>query len=393
MVKISPLSPLLPRDPKTFCTNPYDVIEKEEECELKKNPHSLVHVILPDGEGDTKYANANSAFQKLLSQNLFEKTEKPSIFIYRQESPEFSQEGFILGLSLNDYEQGTIVKHEKTREKPLLDRIKIYNATKIIPGLVWTVYKSNPKMKAILEQIKHNAPKFKFEKYGYLNILWQESDPLVITQVQEIFKSEKVYIADGHHRAAAAADYRKNCIKEAGNIEASWQYLMAYVASDDQVRILPYNRVIKKIPLAVPEFIERLKGVFHVIPKKEACSPQKKHQIAMNLQGSWYLLEFEKQRNGPVENLDVSILQDLVLDPLLGIKDPRSDENIFFVGGITDPISLEKFITVQKNALLFSLYPVNIKDLEKIADSNNVMPPKSTWFDPKLLSGMLIHQL
>lgn len=393
MVKIKAFTPLIPKNPVEFCTNPYDVIEKEEELELKKNPNSLVHLILPEGEGDIKYENAAKEFKRYLDQKLLVQVQKPSIFVFRQESPNFSQEGYLLNISLEDYEKGNIVKHENTREKPLQDRIKIYNATKVIPGLVWTVNKANPKIKMILQQIKKREPLFKFDLYGYTQIVWQETDSQIIKQLQDALANEKVYIADGHHRCAAAADYRKRKLKESQDPNANWQYAMAYMASDDQVRILPYNRVIRKLPLSETDYLEKIKKIYDVKIQKKAFNPAKKHEIAMCLNGKWYKLAVLNAESDPLKDLDVSILQDKVLDPILGIKDPRSDENIFFVGGEQNLPEMDKLIKEQGNAIFFNLYPVHMRDVEAIADSGQVMPPKSTWFDPKLLSGLVLHEI
>jgi uncharacterized protein (DUF1015 family) len=397
MVKISTLKPYLPKDPSEFCTRPYDVIESDEERVLKKKSHSLVHIILPDGEGEQKYTNAANIVQKFKSQGVFFQENKPSIFVFRQESNTFSQQGLILGLALQDYEDGNIVKHEHTREKPLTDRTKHISALHLAPGLVWTVFKTNIAINQLIEKIKVNKPKFKFDKYGYTNILWQETDGAVIDQLQALLKNQKVYIADGHHRAASAAEYRKQKLKDLGSNahpNSPWQYLLTYVASDDQVRILPYNRVIRKLPLDQQEFIAKIGEIYTVEPQDSAFNPAKKHEIALCCKGKWYRLTVkQKEFASEVESLDVSILQDKVLSPILGITDPRSDENIFFVGGVQDPKEMEKYVTKDGNDMFINLYPVDIRDLEKIADGGNVMPPKSTWFDPKLLSGLVMHGL
>jgi uncharacterized protein (DUF1015 family) len=394
MVKIAPLSPLIPKNADEFCTNPYDVIEEEEEMELKKIPHSLVHLILPDGEGDEKYSNAAAVFEQFREENLFDSVAEPSIFVYHQESSAFSQEGFILGISLEDYEQGNIIRHENTREKPLQDRIKIYEATKVIPGLVWTVYRQNPEVQAILEQIKQTEPVFQIEKYGYTNILWKESDPSIIANLQSLMQEEKVFIADGHHRCAAAAAFRRQRLEELGDIaDAPWQNVMAYMASDHQVRILPYNRLIKKLPMKPEIFLKKLESVFEIKKVSAGFNPKQKHESAMWLNKAWYLLKYKGPSNEPLQDLDVSILQERVLDPILNIRDPRSDENIAFIGGLTDPKEMENAIQQAKGALFFNLYPVSIFDLESIAENGEMMPPKSTWFDPKLLSGMLLNVL
>jgi len=397
MVNISPLKPYIPVNPEEFCTNPYDVISKEEEQELKRNPTSLIHLILPDGEGDQVYLNAAKAYKVFRDKSIIVQETTPSIFVYRQESAHFAHQGLIIGVSLQDYEDGNIVKHEHTREKPLKDRTNHILATNVAAGLVWTVFRANKKINALIEQIKQQKPKFKFKKYGYEHLLWQENAPHIIKQLKDLFRNEKIYIADGHHRAASAAEYRKIQLKKSSldkEIDAPWQYLLSYVASDDQIRILPYNRVIKKLPMSDSEFLNNLEEKFKVTLIENAFNPKKKNEMTICLKGNWYKLSIKKKKfKSKQDSLDVAILQDEILEPILGIIDPRADENIFFVGGVQNPEEMEKYITERGNDLFINLYPVNIRDLELIADEGGVMPPKSTWFDPKVLSGIIMHDL
>jgi uncharacterized protein (DUF1015 family) len=177
-------------------------------------------------------------------------------------------------------------------------------------------------------------------------------------------------------------------------IDAPWQYLLSYVASDDQIRILPYNRVIRKLPISEDEFLNRIEREFEVISMKMAFNPEKKNEIAICLKGKWYkLLVKNKKFKDKRDSLDVAIVQDKILELILDIKDPRSDENLFFVGGTRDPKEMEKYVIEEGNDLFVNLYPVNIRDLELIADKGGVMPPKSTFFDPKVLSGLILHDL
>jgi uncharacterized protein (DUF1015 family) len=397
MVLITPLKPYIPVNPEEFCTNPYDIISKEEEQVLKKIPESLIHLILPSGEGDEIYQNAAKAYENFKEKKIVLQEESPSIFVYRQESTNFSHQGLIMGVALQDYEDGNIVKHEHTREIPLKDRTNHIMSTKVAAGLVWTVFQANKKIKALIETIKRKEPKFDFKKYGYRNLLWQETDSNTIQKLVKLFSNKKIYIADGHHRAASAAEYRKFKLKETSgdkDIKAPWQYLLSYVASDDQIRILPYNRVIRKLPLSEGDFLKRLEDDFQVMFMKNRFNPTKKNEIAICLNSKWYKLlvrnkNFETKR----DSLDVAIIQDKILGPILNIKDPRSNENIFFVGGTQDPKEMENYIINKGNALFINLYPVDIRDLELIADKGGVMPPKSTWFDPKVLSGLILHDL
>ena len=397
MVKISTLHPYCPNNAIEFTTNPYDVIGKEEEGELKRNNNSLIHLILPDGEGDELYRNALSAYELFKASNIIVREESPCIFVYRQESAEFNQEGLIMGVALDDYEKGNLVKHEHTREKPLKDRTKHIVTTNIAAGLVWSVFRADIEINKLISQIKKGKPKYDFEKYGYRHILWQETDSTIINKLADLFENKKIYIADGHHRAASAAEYRKHQLKN-GNItektDAPWQYLLSYVASDDQIRILPYNRVIKKLKDDEDDFIKKLEEVFEVRRVNKAFNPNMKNKLAICIRGKWFeLIAKDKSFNSKRDSLDVAILQDKVLEPILGILNVRTDENIFFVGGIQDPTIMEKYVTDKGNDIFFNLFPVDIKDLESIADSGGVMPPKSTWFDPKLLSGLVLHDL
>jgi uncharacterized protein (DUF1015 family) len=302
-----------------------------------------------------------------------------------------------MGVALDDYEKDNIVKHEHTREKPLKDRTKHIVTTNVAAGLVWSVFRADIEINKLISQIKKGKPKYDFEKYGYRHILWQETDSTIINKLADLFENKKIYIADGHHRAASAAEYRKHRLKT-GNItektDAPWQYLLSYVASDDQIRILPYNRVIKKLKDDEDDFIKKLEEVFEVRRVNKAFNPNMKNKLAICIRGKWFeLIAKDKSFNSKRDSLDVAILQDKVLEPILGILNVRTDENIFFVGGIQDPTIMEKYVTDKGNDIFFNLFSVDIKDLESIADSGGVMPPKSTWFDPKLLSGLVLHGL
>jgi uncharacterized protein (DUF1015 family) len=375
---------------------PYDVVEKEEELELKKNPNSAVHIVLPDGTGDEIYKNAERELQKAKDKKLIKQDEHPAIYMYRQESPSFSHEGLLMGVSLDDYEKGNIKKHEHTREKPLKDRTAHIAATKMNTGLVWTVFKKNKRILSCMKQIKKSQPVMSFEKYGYRNIVWKTEDIGLIEELKNQFKSVNLYIADGHHRAASTEAFRQKMIAEKGKGtgEENWDFLEVYAASDHQVRILPYNRVIRKLPMSNDEFMNKISEKFDVKKVEGVFAPKKKHEFGMFMGNSWYkLVPKGKDFGNAVQSLDVSILQNLVIDPILGIKDIRSSENIYFVGEMMKPLDMAKEVVQKGNAVFFSLYPIAMTDIELVADSNEVMPPKSTWFDPKLLSGLVMNPL
>jgi len=380
MVEIKEFSGLRPLHPEKFCTKPYDIISKEEADELRKEKENAIHIILPKGEGEEKYENARKAFEES-KKYMFR--DEPSIYFYEEKSKEFSQRGFIFTVSLLDYEKGKIKKHEETREEPLKDRIKHIEATKAHTGLVWTIFRSNKKIKDIMDEIVKKEPIISFPKYGYIHTLWKISDEGMIKKIKSYFLPLELYIADGHHRMRAAYEY----MKKYNGKEAS--YVMIFAASDDEVRILPYNRVIRKIENE--RFIEDLEKNFFVSEMREMRGPRK-HEIQMYFEGKWWELIPKDIPKGVVEALDVNILQKKILEPILGIKDVRKDPNIFFVGGKMERKEYERYVE-EGNDAVFYLHPTSIEELERVADEKKNMPPKSTWFDPKVLTGMVFHEV
>lgn len=399
MVKLKPIRAFRPKDVESFVIPPYDVIEKEEELELKKNPKSSIHVILPEGEGEEIYKTAQSEMERLIDEGILVQDEEPSIYIYRQESEEFGHEGIITGVDIRDYDEGRIKIHEYTREKPLADRTAHVTATRMNTGLVWNAYKRNNSIQKLINKVKKAKPDFDFVAYGYRNLLWKVSSEKLLKKFQEVFSDVDIYIADGHHRIASAAAYQKIRAKKAETPyveKANWNYVMLYLASDHQVRILPYNRVIRRLPMETTEFLKKLGETFNLEVVDGEFVPNQKHEIGMFLGNTWYKLtpkqtEFENY----IDGLDVSILQHLILDPILGIKDIRKSDNIFFVGGLTrfESKEMSNYVSEDGNAIFFSLYPVSMEDIEIVADQKGVMPPKSTWFDPKLLTGLVFNPL
>jgi uncharacterized protein (DUF1015 family) len=397
MVKLKPIRAFRPKDVKSFAIKPYDVIEKEEELELKKNPKSSIHVILPNGDGDEVYTNARKEMERLIDEEIIVQDKNPSIYIYRQESEDFGHEGIITGVDIRDYDEERIKIHEFTREKPLADRTAHVTATRMNTGLVWTAYKENKEIQKLITKAKRAKPVFDFDAYGYRNILWQITNLKLVKKFQNAFSDVPIYIADGHHRIASAAAYHKIRAKQAGKpyVEnANWNYVMLYLASDHQVRILPYNRVIRELPMEANEFLKKLGENFSLEIVDGDFAPHQKHEIGMYLGNSWYkLTPLKEDFDNFIDELDVSILQNMILDPILGIKDIRKSDNIFFVGGVTNPAEMSSYVSEQGNAIFFSLYPVSMQDIEIVADQKGVMPPKSTWFDPKLLTGLVFNPL
>ena len=373
MVKVVPICLYVPKNPKEFATNPYDVIPEEELKQMRKNPDSFIHVILPEGDGKEKYENAKKALERM-KRECMEK-RKDSFYLYKQSNEIWSQRGIIGGFSLKDYEKGKIKIHEKTREIPLKDRIKHIEKTEAQTGLVWLTAKSNSGLKRIQDMTEETEPILDFEKYGWKNQLWEVPKEME-EELVGIFDTIDIYVADGHHRIEAAYRNMKN--REG---DGPWNYLMAYVANDDEVRVLPYNRVVKKIHIPFEQMMNKIKDNFDVTTGEKP----EKHKICM-FKGEWYKLVPKEIPDDPVKSLDAAILQENILGPVLGIEDPRKNPNIFFVGGRQ---KWEKY--GKENDLVFSLYPTSVTEVEAVADAGRDMPPKSTWFDPKLLSGLVVY--
>ncbi|MFO8132488.1 MAG: DUF1015 family protein [Thermoplasmatota archaeon] len=381
MVEVKPFNGIRPKHPASFCIKPYDVIGDEELRRLRQDDNAI-HVILPEGKGDEVYDNARRAFQQAVQENMTR--DEPSIYLYRESSQDFTQRGFILAVSLKDYEEGRIKKHEETRKEPLEDRVRHIEATAANTGLVWTVFRSQDRLKQLMDQAATGEPVADFDKYGYRHTLWQLSDSNAIEAVQDAFRDVALYIADGHHRIRAAYEYSKrHDDEEAG-------YVMVFTASDDETRILPYNRVIRGIDS--DSFLEDIKQYFEVSRLEQPDEPDR-HEIQLYYQGAWWQLRPRNVPDDMVASLDVSILQRQLLEPVLDITDVRGDPNIFFEGGDLPRSHYEQLVDEKDNAAVFYLHPTSIDDLEAVADKERDMPPKSTWFDPKLLTGLVFHSL
>lgn len=381
MVDIKEFEGLRAKNAEEFCIKPYDIIDEKEAEELRKNRNSAIHIVLPEGEGDEIYENARKAFDEMKKEMI---KDEPSIYVYREIDGDFIQRGFIFTASLQDYENGAIKKHEETREKPLQDRIRHIEATKANTGLVWTIFKKNDETKEIMDEIMKEKPLYDFNKYGYRHQLWKTSNEELIKEIKEIFSPMNLYIADGHHRMAASYHYWKKY----GGKEA--KYVMIFASNDDDVRILPYNRVIRKIN--ADDFINKLEHDFNVEEMEEIKEPEK-HEIQMFYRAKWWRLIPKNIPDDIVEGLDVSILHNKIIEPILGIKDVRKDPNIFFVGGKVSREEYERLVNEEGNDAVFYLHPTSIEELESVADAGRNMPPKSTWFDPKLLTGLVFHLL
>ena len=392
-------------------SRPYDVLNSQEAREeAKGNPHSFLHVVKPeidlppetDYYSRLVYETGRDNFKRLIDDGIFVKDEQPMLYVYRQIMDGHVQTGFMVEQSIDDYFSGEIKLHELTRPDKEEDRKNHVRVSGIHAEPVFFAYPSKAELDAILEQVvAENDPVYSFTaEDGIEHILWAVADPVLGEKVRAGFADIPTYVADGHHRTAAAAlvgkEMRQNNPNHTG--EESYNWLMAVIFPDSQLKIIDYNRVVKDLNgRSKNDFLTLLEQGFRVKNMGPGqYKPDQLHNFGMYLEGEWYSLT---ARDGtyndqdPISVLDVTILSEQVLEPLLGIVDLRRDKRIDFVGGIRGLGELEKRVDSGEMKLAFALYPVSMKQLIDIADSGEIMPPKTTWFEPKLRSGLVVHSL
>ncbi|MDD5502220.1 MAG: DUF1015 family protein [Candidatus Thermoplasmatota archaeon] len=386
MVAVKEFAGYRHKEPQEFALKPYDVISDAEATEMRKNYKSGIFIEIPLGEGEEKYKVAAKETEKFSKELI---VDEPSIYVYEESSKEFTQRGFVVCASLQDYLDGKIKIHEKTREAPLKDRIKHLEATKTNTGLIWLIFRKNGKIKRMMSQIQKEKPIIEFPKYGFTHKVWKVSDKETIQKVKDAFAPLELYIADGHHRCASAAEIYKRRVAE-GKPNGEHAYVEAFCASEDELRIMPYNRIIRKLPMPFDALIEKMGEKFKVKPAKKDKPAH--HEVLMYGNRQWWSVKPKKVPKGDVESLDVSIIQNDLLAPILGIADPRKDPNIFFEGGVLTKADMQKFGDAGNDLVLY-MHPTSMKELMRVADAKKDMPPKSTWFDPKLLSLLVFHKI
>ena len=386
---------------------PYDVVSTEEARALASgNPFSFLHVSrpeidLPDGTpiySDEVYAKAADNFARLKRECPLKSEETPSLYLYRLIMGKHEQIGVVACCSVDEYDQDIIRKHERTRRDKEDDRTRHILVLRAQTGPVFLTYRAQEKIDSLVaEALQNNPPLYDFVANDDIrHTIWRVPtyDPLVTAFAEVPY----LYIADGHHRAASAsracADLKESGFGFIGNEEYS--VFQCVLFPDNQLRILPYNRIVKDLNgMSKVELLASVKESF-VISQGASSSPETRGQWTMYLDGQWYGLSLRdtvEMPSGVVESLDVSILQDRLLDPILGVKDVRTDKRIDFVGGIRGTAELEKLVNEGKAAVAFSLYATTIDDLLKVSDAGEIMPPKSTWFEPKLRDGLLSHEI
>ncbi len=414
MVKIKGFKGIRPQKElaEEIASFPYDVINSQEARELVKgNPKSFLHVVksevdLPediDLYSEKVYQTASDNLQQMISKGWLQQDKKENIYIYRQIMNGHEQYGLVAVASVQDYLDEKIKIHELTREAKEKDRINHVKYTNANTGPVFLTYPAQEEIDKIVAEVVEGKPEYDFTADdGISHTFWVVDDDETIEKLVTLFsKIPYTYVADGHHRSKSAAMVgdmkRKENPNHTGDEEYNW--FLSVIFPDNQLKILDYNRVVKDLNgLTVSDFLDKVKEKFDVKPveNKESVKPQDFANFGLYINGQWYALtakENSYDKNDPVDSLDVSILYNNLLAPILAIGDPRKDERIGFVGGIRGLTELEKLVDSGKMAVAFAMYPTSIKQLMSIADAGKIMPPKSTWFEPKLRSGLIVHDL
>ena len=385
---------------------PYDVMTREEgQKAVEGKPLSFMHVEkseidVPDGtlpDDPVIYETAKRNFSKLKNEGILFQDPSPCYYIYRQQMGSQVQTGIVGVMSAAEYDEGRIKKHELTRKDKEEDRIRHVDNVNAQTGPVFISYLSRPRINAIVDKVVAASPEYDFTaEDGVIHTAWVVADEGLIGELKNEFAQvDALYIADGHHRAAAGAAVSRKRHRE-GRVQES-DHVLAVFFPHNQLKVLDYNRAVKDLNgLTVGQFLEKISEKFTVTNEFITKSPQREHDFGMYLDGRWYVITIKEgayDDKDPVARLDAAILQDHLLAPVLGIHDPRTDDRIKFIGGIRGMAELEKLVGQDGYAVAFSLYPTTMEQVMSVADAGAIMPPKSTWFEPKLRSGLFVHPL
>lgn len=410
MVKIRPFRAIRPAKGKEaeIAALPYDVYSRgEAKKAVEGRPLSFLRIDraetqLPedvDACDEKVYQKAKELLEEMEERGDFVQDPHPCCYLYELTMNGRSQTGIAACASIDDYLEGRIKKHENTRREKEEDRVRHVDVCSTQTGPIFLAYRNRPELKALTEKEKKKEPLFSFvSEDGIGHRGWMISNSDVLRRIGDIFFSmDAVYIADGHHRAASAvrAGLKRREAHPDYTGEEEFNYFLSVLFPDDELMIMDYNRVVRDLNgLSAEEFLKRTEKVFQVEKLEEPQHPGKKGETVLILSGQWYLLTLrpEYESEDPVEGLDVSVLQRELLGPVLGIGDPRTDERIDFVGGIRGLKELERRVHTDMK-LAFAMYPTSIGELFAVADAGLLMPPKSTWFEPKLRSGLFLHAI
>jgi uncharacterized protein (DUF1015 family) len=410
MAVIKPFECVRPneKDAARVAALPYDVYNRQEAvCEVKREPLSFLKIDRAETQFDDStdtyapevYAKAKELFEEALADKTFITDTDKTYYIYALTMEKRTQTGIVACASIDDYLNNVIKKHENTRADKEVDRITHVDTLSAQTGPIFLAYRADSVINDAVKKTKENKALYDFiSPDGIRHQVWKMTDITLVENVRKAFEGiDSVYIADGHHRAASAVKVGLKRRQEnpgyTGNEE--FNYFLSVLFPDEELMILPYNRVVKDLNgYTHEEFLNKIKEKFDIAESDKQVSPDKKGTFGMYLGGKWYKLTAHKDimSDDPVDGLDVAVLQDNLLAPVLGIGDPKTDKRIDFVGGIRGLSELEKRCR-EDCVVAFSMYATSIAELFAVADAGKLMPPKSTWFEPKLRSGLFIHRI
>ena len=411
MALIVPFKAIRPskEEAATIAALPYDVYSRKEAYEkVKEQPKSFLAIDRPETQfesdvdmySDRVYEKAAEMLDEWISAGRFIQDDMPFYYVYELTMDGRSQTGIVACASIDDYANGIIKKHENTRAEKEQDRIRHVDTCNAQTGPIFLAYRADATIASIVAKAKSRKPVYNFvAEDGISHRCWVIDDMMTCALIATTFdKMDSIYIADGHHRAASAVKVGFKRREENPDYtgKEDFNFFLSVLFPDDELKIYDYNRVIKDLNgLSPEEFLEELDNVADLLSTSEKpIRPGDKGQWSMYLDGTWYLYQVRKEllSDDPVEGLDVSLLQNLILEPLLGINDPKTDDRIDFVGGIRGLEELQRRCATDCK-VAFAMYPTRISELFDVADAGLLMPPKSTWFEPKLRSGLFIHKI
>ncbi|MEI6349638.1 MAG: DUF1015 domain-containing protein [Verrucomicrobiota bacterium] len=410
MLRVKPFQGLRPADDLVHLVAcvPYDVVDAKEAAALTQdNPYSLMHVDraeidLPAGTDPYSamvYEKARETFQTFQQHEVLVREPEPCIYLYQQRMGNHTQTGIALTCHIEDYERDIIKKHEKTRRDKEDDRTRLIDTISADTGPVFLTYRDTADLDALVAEVLKGAPLYDFvAPDGIGHTVWRVPGTKLGQFFVDAFAQVPVaYVADGHHRTASAVrvgkERREKNPNHTGDEPYNWFLCVLFPAS--QLRILPYNRCVHDLNGRTPEeFLDAVRAAGFTISENAYATPTQPGQIRMYIGGAWYGLTWAPQPNAnPIERLDVTVLQDRLLAPILGIDDPRTSHQIDFIGGIRGTGELVQRVDEGRGVVAFSMFPTTVEQLMDIADADQIMPPKSTWFEPKLRSGLFVHTL
>lgn len=395
---------------KHVAAPPYDVMSVAEARSMAEgNPFSFLHISRPeidlpveiDPHDESVYRKGQENLAGFIAGKTLLQDQEERYYIYRQKMGQVIQVGLVACASVDDYQSGLIKKHELTRADKEEDRVLHIDYLDANDEPVFYVYRNTAIINNLMSRLTESEPLYDFTTEDSVeHTIWAVSDNAVIRQIGEEFaRIETLYVADGHHRSAAASrvrELRKN-VNTNHTGDEEYNFFLTVIFPDNEMNVMAYNRAVKDLNgHTIVEFITLVGNKFDITPVSTAVTPARRHDFGMYLKGKWYALTPRHDlidEEDAVGRLDVSILQDQLLSPILGVRNPRTDQRIHFVGGSRGTEELVKLVDSDEYQVSFSLYPTSIDELMSLADAGKIMPPKSTWFEPKLLSGLFLHRL